>query len=428
MMDFFDKYFNKDNFKKMIDWCIKNKRFFLAALLFVLLLVLLRACTGSTNRSTPVSEETTDTEETSTEESEAADFELDSDFEQDAYEAVNNLIGSYFDAYASSDIDTLETLAYPVSDNEKSYIRVFSQYIEEYENIVCYTKAGLSEDSYLVSAYFDLKFYNVETTAPGLDFFYVETAEDGSLYINNLYSSYNLSRTENDLDPSIYAVILKFEQQEDSAELRENVENAYAEAVASDVDLATMLSTTIPNAMTAWMDSLTEETETADDAEPGTEVAEDQTESEDAAADDGSQDAAGDAVADDGSQNAAGDAAADDGSQDAAGDTAADDGSQDAAGDVAADDGSQDAAGDTAADDSNQDAAAEETTPQIVKVKITAKSVNVRKEPNTSSKIIGKVKKGETFTEMDELDGWFEISYNGETGYVSADYVTEVTE
>jgi hypothetical protein len=286
----------------------------------------------------------------------------------------------------------------------------------------------LSEDSYLVSAYFDLKFYNVETTAPGLDFFYVETAEDGSLYINNLYSSYNLSRTENDLDPSIYAVILKFEQQEDSAELRENVENAYAEAVASDVDLATMLSTTIPNAMTAWMDSLTEETETADDAEPGTEVAEDQTESEDAAADDGSQDAAGDAVADDGSQNAAGDAAADDGSQDAAGDTAADDGSQDAAGDVAADDGSQDAAGDTAADDSNQDAAAEETTPQIVKVKITAKSVNVRKEPNTSSKIIGKVKKGETFTEMDELDGWFEISYNGETGYVSADYVTEVTE
>jgi hypothetical protein len=423
MKDFLNKYFNKDNWKEIIDWCIANRRFFIAAVLFVALLVLLRSCTGQGSVTTP--DVGTDSTEQSTENTGAADFTLDTDFAQDAYEEVNNLIAAYFEAYASADIDTLETIASPISENEKSYIRVFSQYIEDYENIVCYTKAGLTEDSYLVSAYFDLKFYDVATTAPGLDFFYVETAEDGTVSINNRYSSYNLSRTENDLDPNIYALILKFEQQEDSVALREQVEDAYSEAVASDVDLAAMLSTTIPNAMSDWMNSLAEsdtgvpeenDTETADNADENnqdtalTEDVSDQT-----GAEDNSQDAAQEEIASD-------QAGEDANNQDAAQ-------TEDVSDQTGAEDNSQDMAQEeTPADAENGGEVQEETTKQVVKVKITTKSLNVRKEPNTSSEILGKAKRDETYTELDDLDGWFAISYNGQTGYVNADYVTEVTE
>jgi hypothetical protein len=416
MKDFFDRYINKENFKKIIDWCMKNRRFFLAAVLFVALIVLLKNCTGQSSTGESVSGTETETVGQTEGDTDAIDFDLDSDFEQDAHEEVNQLIAAYFDAYASADIDTLETIASPVSENEKSYIRVFSQYIESYENIVCYTKAGLDDNSYLVSAYFDLKFYDVATTAPGLDFFYVETAEDGTVFINNRYSSYNLSRTENDLDSNIYAVILKFEQQEDSVALREQVEQAYSDAVASDVDLATMLSTTIPNAMNDWMNSIAEadadasgenETETAE----GTEQETGENDQDAAQTEEPSDQTVVDENNPDASQT-----------ETPADQTDANENDQDAA---AVDDNGQDAAQDGT---DNGDAEQEETAKQVVKVKITAKSVNVRKEPNTSSEVIGKVKKGETYTEMDDLDGWFEISYDGQTGYVSADYVTEVTE
>ena len=114
------------------------------------------------------------------------------EFEVDAYEDVNTLINQYYTAYAAGDTDTLQTIATPLSENEKSYISVFSQYVDAYQNIKCYTKQGLDASSYLVSVYVEVKFKDVDTVAPGLDFFYVRTNDDGSVYIDNLYSQYNL--------------------------------------------------------------------------------------------------------------------------------------------------------------------------------------------------------------------------------------------
>jgi hypothetical protein len=394
MKDFLNKYFNKENLKKAAAWCKANRRFFIAALLFVLLLVLLRACTGkSASEENPASGTDSGTEQ-QTEDDSTTKITLDSDFEVDAHEEVNSLIAAYYEAFASADLDTLETLATPISENEKSYISVFSQYIESYQNIVCYTKGGLTDGSYLVSAYFDLKFYDVETVAPGLDFFYVETKDDGSVYINNLYSSYNLNRTENNLDPNVYAAILQFEEQEDSAELRAQVEDAYTEAVASDVDLATMLSTTIPNAMSDWVDSISDSSDSNTEDE-GTE-----------------QDTENTTEAEGGDDTAQEETPADDGGDDTAQEeTPADDGGDDTAQEETPADGS----------DTTQE------TP-VVKVKVTSNLVNVRDSASTSGNLIGQVTKGEKFTELDYVDGWFKINFHGTDGYIKSDYVTEVTE
>lgn len=65
-------------------------------------------------------------------------------YEENAVPAVNELINSYFTAYASGDLVTLQTLATPITQNEQSYITLISQYIEQYQDINCYTSPDLT--------------------------------------------------------------------------------------------------------------------------------------------------------------------------------------------------------------------------------------------------------------------------------------------
>lgn len=55
---------------------------------------------------------------------------------------------------------------------------------------------------------------------------------------------------------------------------------------------------------------------------------------------------------------------------------------------------------------------------------ITATSLRMRVEPSTGASTIVLIAKGETVSVQEKLDGWYKITYNGQTGYVSDDYVT----
>lgn len=55
--------------------------------------------------------------------------------------------------------------------------------------------------------------------------------------------------------------------------------------------------------------------------------------------------------------------------------------------------------------------------------KVTCTSLRVRKTPSTSATILGSVKSGTTHTVLDESKGWIEITYNGQEGWMSKDYV-----
>lgn len=54
----------------------------------------------------------------------------------------------------------------------------------------------------------------------------------------------------------------------------------------------------------------------------------------------------------------------------------------------------------------------------------TGTNVNVRAGAGTSTNVLGKINKGTEYTVLDKVDDWFKISYNGATGYVFADYFT----
>ncbi len=64
----------------------------------------------------------------------------------------------------------------------------------------------------------------------------------------------------------------------------------------------------------------------------------------------------------------------------------------------------------------------EESFTGVVKV---SGSLNVRKGPGTTYAVVGKLRNGDKVTVTGSTDGWYAISYDGGTGYVSNAYITK---
>lgn len=68
---------------------------------------------------------------------------------------------------------------------------------------------------------------------------------------------------------------------------------------------------------------------------------------------------------------------------------------------------------------------AQEPTPaRQGKVVTQSTNLNIRSEPNTNAAIVGKAPKGATVTILGEDNGWYLITYNGITGYASAQFIS----
>ena len=237
-----------ERFNNILVFIKQNIRYFAAGALFLVLVLVLVNC-GTKKDGTQINMVNQATETT-------AEAETQEAFQVDTYEDVNALINQYFTAYAAGDVDTIAAIATPITDNEKSYIAEYSKYVDSYENIQCYTKHGLDDKSYMVSARIDIKFSGADTPAPGLDFFYVRTQDDGSLIIDNLYSQYNRRIRENAVDTSVQSLIEEYENSDDLIALQQEVQSKYDEALASDADLADILNIKLPAAIVQWKQNI----------------------------------------------------------------------------------------------------------------------------------------------------------------------------
>lgn len=243
-------FFNKETLDNIKQFCTENKKYVgVAAILIGLILILIVVVAGGHN------DRQSDTESGSQEEISVKDFEFEKDYTNDAKDDISTLLADYYKAYVGDDLDTLDKLATPMSDNEKSYIGVVSQYYESVNDITPYTKNGLKKGSYFVSVKNSIKFTGVDTQAPTLDFFYIETGKDGKLFINNVYSNFNRTYCENALDDDIMELISKYTASSEFADLHEEVQKAYEQEVSSDANLKNMLETTLTGAIKQWYTS-----------------------------------------------------------------------------------------------------------------------------------------------------------------------------
>ena len=243
-------FFNKETLDNIKQFCAENKKYVgVAGVLVGLILILIVVVAGGNNGRQ------SNTEAGSQTEISVKDFEFEKDYTNDAKDDISTLLADYYKAYVGDDLDTLGKLATPVSDNEKSYIGVVSQYYESVNDITPYTKNGLKKGTYFVSVKNSIKFTGVDTQAPTLDFFYIETGKDGKLFINNVYSNFNRTYCENELDDDIMELISKYTASSEFADLHEEVQKAYEQAVGSDANLKTMLETTLTGAIKQWYTS-----------------------------------------------------------------------------------------------------------------------------------------------------------------------------
>lgn len=176
------------------------------------------------------------------------------------YADIEKLIHTYYEAYASGDETLLQTCASPVSELEKGYIKLMGRFTKSTENIECYINPGRKDGEYAISVVADMVLEGVEQPAPGLDFFYVRTNEDGARYIDNAYCSFNSSTHMTETDKDILSFISDYESKEDFKTMQQDVQKRYDDIVASNEQLANKLLGEIPQAVNVWMDSLPDET------------------------------------------------------------------------------------------------------------------------------------------------------------------------
>ena len=67
------------------------------------------------------------------------------------------------------------------------------------------------------------------------------------------------------------------------------------------------------------------------------------------------------------------------------------------------------------------------SSTSVIAVGIVDDDVNLRKKANTQSDILITLSSGTTVSILDKKDGWYQVNYNGQKGYMSADYVVSKT-
>lgn len=279
---------------------------------------------------------------------------------ENAYPEINDLIGRYFAALQEGDEDTLTSLRDNTGTAELLRMQENSSHIEAYTNISCYTKPGLEADSYVVFAYYEVKFQGIDTTLPGIAPLYVCKNAEGAWYLHDLTQDEEASSYANEVAG-----------QEDVAALYAQVNEEYAARLAEDETLSAYVENYMNDMMVAVGEALEEQTaeaESAQETESGTETVSEESSEGNAESTDGEASSS--------QENA---------------------------------------------ESSSGSSGVSSSVPNSGEFTV-SETVNIRKGVSETSEKIAVCYPGETLEIlMKQADGWTRVRYQGQTGYVKSD-------
>ncbi len=178
---------------------------------------------------------------------------------------ITELITKYMTAYADGKVKEIKKIKTPFKKKERQMIKTFSEYVDHYDNIKCYVKDGVYENTYMVSCSYDCYFKGFDTAVPGLQTFYIGVNEDGEYYIDG--------RADDDYSAEEQAYYLSYGEAADVKSLVSDVNQRYTEALESNAELNTLVKETIPTVLSSGDG---QETASADESgEEGTDAAAD---------------------------------------------------------------------------------------------------------------------------------------------------------
>jgi hypothetical protein len=209
--------------------------------------------------------------------------------------------------------------------------------------------------------------------APSMVLFYVQTNADGTLYINNLYSDFNMKYSETPVNRDVYTALRKYTTQSDYLELYNKVEKAFSSLIKENNEIYQLTKRTIPSVRQEWEDTVF--------YVPSTEDTEDSTGTEDTSSTEEIEDTETQGTED-------------------------------------------------SADTESEKQEPESEAPVVVKVRATD-DVNIRSTMSTANydNVIRTSTVGEIFVKLGEEDGWTKVQFeDGAVGYINSRYVETVTD
>ena len=114
-------------------------------------------------------------------------------------ENINTLIKEYYGNTKNLDGEVIASAKKQDADKAVESITEKREGIEKYDNVKTIIRSGLDERTYLVFTTYNMKFYNIETEAPGMSVVYVITDKSGILAIDQDTNDQKLQNYINEL-------------------------------------------------------------------------------------------------------------------------------------------------------------------------------------------------------------------------------------
>ncbi len=332
-------------------------------------------------------------------------------------EAILNLVQTYYKALEVGDSATVESVKSEVTEEEKIRLETKAQDIEYIDNIKVYTRPGMTEGTYIVYIYSEMKFVGIETKAPGLATTYVSTREDGSLYIDSI------------VDEQVMEYVKQVGSEQTIKDFFNQVATDYTNALEADEQLKNYLESMnqkLDDAVAARQQAAQE---TANAEQPAQEAMSTQVNETVTATTKVNVRASDSENADRIGQVEAGTTLTRYETRDNGWSKIDYNGQEgyikseflQAAG---TNEAPADQTADTQSEESTEPEQTAETTEQATGKVTVKEAVRVRASASTDGEYLGSAYQGETYDLiMEQADGWCKINYNGQTAYIKTEFV-----
>ena len=335
------------------------------------------------------------------------DIPLEANEDSDIY----TLLATYYNAVATGDTETILAVCSEYSDNELLRVSERAKYLDYYPTLDIYTKPGPEDGSSVAYVYYKLVFLNHEEEVPGFQAWYICRNEDGGLYINT-----------GELSTEVNDYITKVSTQADVVELYNRVQVEYNEVLTAHSELLTYmqeLSTQVNTAVgtTLAKENASEEGQIPEESQPGSEAENGDTPQEETPVESGPQYATATTTVNVRSSDSE--------QADKLGKVSG--GTRVEVQEVRVNGWTKIVyEGKDGYIKSEYLQMAESAAGQNVIGTVTATTnINVRSAGSETAERLGVLTGGESLDLLANEDGWCKVKYNGQVGYVKADYVTQ---
>lgn len=223
----------KEKWKAVGDFIIKNCKIIFPVVLIVVAAVTVAFALNARKAKaelTESSQESSSVQESSMAAAASEEEPGEVPLSENDNEELFTLIATYYNAMAQGDTETILSICSEYSENELLRLSERAKYLEYYPTLEIYTKPGPETGSIIAYVYYKLVFVNHEAEVPGFQAWYICTDEQGKLYINT-------SEPSDEVNNYIATV----STQADVVELYNRVNVEYNEVVTAHPELLTYM-------------------------------------------------------------------------------------------------------------------------------------------------------------------------------------------